>query len=120
MKTFDERLNYIRTKVLKISVSSLATQLEVAPAGITKYEKGEVKPGLDFLEKFCKKYEVSPSWLILGIGEMSPNPNIENPPRGSQSFEISNAIPDQLLYRLENLEESMIDLKRKVRNSVKR
>ena len=66
MGTLQERLNLVRSAMTQ---SELAAQMEVPTNTVGRYERGEFRPDLLFLQKLCTKFDVSLDWLVLGIGE---------------------------------------------------
>lgn len=66
MGTLQERLKLVRSAMTQ---SELAAQMEVPTNTVGRYERGEFRPDLLFLQKLCTKFDVSLDWLVLGIGE---------------------------------------------------
>lgn len=69
MISIDQRLKELREN-LKLSQKELADSLGTLLTTISKYERGENKPSVDFLLKLCEIYNVNLSWLIAGKGSM--------------------------------------------------
>lgn len=64
-----ERIKKIRES-LNLSQKEFAQELGVISTAISKYERGEVKPASDFLDKLYRKFHVNLNWLISGKGQM--------------------------------------------------
>lgn len=69
MSTFPERLKQVRGK---LDQGEMSTQLGIHLTSYGRYERGERSPDLEFIEKVCRTFNVSPTWLILGEGPMRP------------------------------------------------
>jgi phage repressor protein C with HTH and peptisase S24 domain len=62
-----DRLRQIRGKE---SVLSFSKKLGIHRNTLPKYESGERTPDSDLLSFVCKMFNINPSWLLLGEGEM--------------------------------------------------
>lgn len=67
MSTFQERLKQVRGK---LDQGEMSAQLGIHLTSYGRYERGERSPDLEFIEKVCRTFNVSPTWLILGEGPM--------------------------------------------------
>lgn len=45
-------------------------ELNISQQSMIKYEKGEVFPRIDFLDKLCKKYKVTLNYIVYGDSEL--------------------------------------------------
>ena len=70
-------MDEVNQRVMKVighygmSKSSFAQSIEVSPPVITHISSGRNKVGLDVVQKILHNYpELSPEWLILGVGDM--------------------------------------------------
>ncbi|MHB9075595.1 MAG: helix-turn-helix domain-containing protein [Desulfobaccales bacterium] len=70
MGAFQNRLKQIRGKLTQEQIS---TKIDIPVVTYGRYERGEVKPDIEFVEKICMTFNVSPTWLILGEGSMCQN-----------------------------------------------
>lgn len=70
MVEFQDRLKQIRGKLTQDEISS---RLDIHAITYGRYERGERLPDAEFVEKVCRTFNVSPTWLILGEGPMSLN-----------------------------------------------
>ena len=62
-----ERIKAVRGK---LSQEEFAQLLGVHKNSVGRYERGDSTPGMDFAEKVCFVYGVSPEWFLLGTGPM--------------------------------------------------
>lgn len=67
MKTLQERVKHVRGKMTQ---SDFSATLGIPLTTIGRYERGDNRPDLFFLETISLKFCVSLDWLILGVGEM--------------------------------------------------
>ena len=65
---FGERFRWIR-KTTKLTQEHFGQILGVSRQTINAYENDRQRPTLDMMEKVCRDLDVSPSWLLVGIGE---------------------------------------------------
>ena len=83
-----------------LSAVKLAEMIDVQPSAISHIISGRNKPGFDFLAALFARFpDISPRWMILGEGEMSPMlsnadvesaapPVVENTPQSPQPKSI--------------------------------
>lgn len=71
MMNIGEKLKYVR-KALGKNQGSIATDLGTNAGRVCRYERGEMKPTQEILEKFCTLYGVNREWLC---GENVSNDN---------------------------------------------
>ena len=62
--TLGLKLYYLRTREKKVTQSTLARELGIRQATISNLEQDLSKPGLDLLIKFCRYFDVTPTWLL--------------------------------------------------------
>jgi len=67
MSKFQDRLRQVRGKLTQEEISN---QLDIHSITYGRYERGERSPGVEFVEKVCRAFNISPTWLILGEGPM--------------------------------------------------
>ncbi len=48
----------------------MSARLGIHLTSYGRYERGERSPDLEFIEKVCREFNISPTWLILGEGPM--------------------------------------------------
>lgn len=68
-KNFGKRLRQARMQ-LKISQNDFAHHLGFSGSFISDLEYGKSNPGIDFLIKIARLFNVNINWLIFGKGEM--------------------------------------------------
>ena len=97
METFNQRLVYLR-KTLHYTQQYVSEKTSVSQSNYSKYEKGQVEPGLSFVKKIIELYDVDANWLIKGIGDIPFSEEGTN-----------NSDPDQnsILARIEKLEKEV-------------
>jgi XRE family transcriptional regulator, fatty acid utilization regulator len=66
---YGKRLREIRS-VMEMSQKDFAAQLGVSPSFLSELEIGKTKPGYNLLMKLTEKFDISPSWVLLGHGQM--------------------------------------------------
>lgn len=64
-----ERLKEVRAH-MKISQKNFAADLGVAASYLSEIESGKTRPGYNFLIKLADVFNVSPNWILLGMGNM--------------------------------------------------
>ena len=64
-----ERVKDVR-RALELSQKDFAAQLNIAPSFLSEIESGKTRAGYNFLIKMAGVFDVNPSWIILGKGEM--------------------------------------------------
>ncbi len=87
---FGERMRYLRQKD-KLKQDELAEKLNVTRQSISGYETERLFPSIKFVEKMCGLYNVSPWWLLYGVGypiteDIAPKGGIEYPPEREQGL----------------------------------
>lgn len=60
-----ERIRQIRDRVPR---HEFARNLEIGTSTLQRYESGERRPDAELLRRLCRRYKVSPAWLLLGTG----------------------------------------------------
>lgn len=65
---FGERFRTIR-KMAKLNQDAFGLLLGVSRQTINAYENNRQRPPLDMMEKVCALKDVSPLWLLSGLGE---------------------------------------------------
>ncbi len=64
---FINRMNFLMNDVLKITSYRIRKDLGISLSGVYGIMNGKVKPGMDFIARFCTFYGVSANYFILGI-----------------------------------------------------
>ncbi len=89
---FGERMRDLRRKD-KLKQDELAKKLNVTRQSISGYETERIFPSIKVVEKMCGLYNVSPWWLLYGIGypitenrDIAPKGGIEYQPEGEQGL----------------------------------
>ncbi len=62
--TLGLKLYYLRTREKRVTQSTLAGELTIRQATISNLEQDLSKPGIDLLLKFCRYFDVTPTWLL--------------------------------------------------------
>lgn len=65
---FGERFRQIR-KAIRVNQEEFGELLGVSRQTINAYENNRQRPTLDMMEKVCGLQEISPYWLLSGIGD---------------------------------------------------
>ena len=65
---FGERVRRIR-KMAKLTQEEFGQILGVSRQTINAYENDRQRPPLDMMEKMCGEQEISPRWLLTGMGD---------------------------------------------------
>lgn len=66
---YGKRLREIRN-ILDVSQKDFASRLGISPSFLSELEIGKTKPGYNFLVKLAEAFDISPSWVLLGHGQM--------------------------------------------------
>lgn len=61
-----------RKKGIPLKEAQKMSKLDVSQQSLIKYEKGEVFPRIDLLEKMCKLYGVTVDYVLYGESEFAP------------------------------------------------
>lgn len=64
-----QRINNV-LKNSELTVKEFVKKIEVTEQTFYNYTSGRSKPSSDILEKIVKSFDISPSWLLIGEGEM--------------------------------------------------
>lgn len=67
LENFTQRMDYLLKEILHITGYQVKNDLSMSLSGVYSIVNGKVKPGLDFITKFCIKYDVSANYLLMGI-----------------------------------------------------
>ena len=70
----------------KLTQEQISTKIDIPVVTYGRYERGEVKPDIEFIEKVCRTFNVSPTWLILGEGPMRPGEITPGDPIGTLGY----------------------------------
>jgi len=73
-KTLGEKLRMIRGSLTQ---TELAQMLDCPQGYISRYEKGVVKPSIQFIYNLTKNFNVSLDWLLANDGDMYTTPSKE-------------------------------------------
>lgn len=65
LKQLGERLQSLRGRTSRLD---FARHFGISVSSLTRWEKGERQPDLDFLYNVAISYEISSDWLLLGVG----------------------------------------------------
>lgn len=68
--TINERVYYLRKKVLKITQGELGKVCGVGDTAISKLEKGGSKVTERNIKAICNEFNVSYNWLVDGVGDI--------------------------------------------------
>jgi transcriptional regulator with XRE-family HTH domain len=69
MITIGSRLKTIR-EILKLNQKDFGEPINIGLQNISKYERDEVKPSYEALEKITNQYKINLNYLVTGMGEM--------------------------------------------------
>ncbi|MBQ7607987.1 MAG: helix-turn-helix domain-containing protein [Desulfovibrionaceae bacterium] len=72
MTTISKRIVLVRDSLTQ---KDFAEKLGINPNTLRSYECGRSLPNQEVLERVCVQFSVSPSWLLLGKGEMKSKEN---------------------------------------------
>lgn len=67
LEKFIKRMDFLMNDVLKITGYRIKNDLGMSLSGVYSIMNGKVKPGMDFISKFCTFYGVSANYFILGV-----------------------------------------------------
>ena len=102
MNSFSKKLRECR-EAKGWSQSALAKSIGVHHSLIGKYERGEVKPNIDFVQKMANTLETTVGYLL---GETSDNDALKDPAMLKRLNEI-NSLPNRdkecILYAIDGL-----------------
>lgn len=70
MKTINERIYYLRKKVLKISQRELGKILGIGDTAVSKLEKTGSTVTERNIKNICTEFDVSYAWLVNGLGDI--------------------------------------------------
>ncbi len=76
MNPIQERLRLVRGGTTQAEFASLNG---LPLSTYSRYERGATAPDLDFLQSLCVKFDISPTWLLLGVGAMRATSSPETP-----------------------------------------
>ena len=65
-----ERIRQFRKTVTMMTQAEFGEEIGVSRQTVNAYERDRQKPTMNTIEGMCTKYNVSPSWLLTGIGSM--------------------------------------------------
>ena len=93
---FGERFRRIR-KLGGMSQEEFGVALGVSRQTINAYENDRQRPTMDMLERVCKGQDVSPHWLLTGLGEPTTARPYGSPMAGGFHYAISEGelVPEQ-------------------------
>lgn len=74
---FGKRVKMLR-KILAINQKDFAKLFGVSASNLSDVEAGNIKPRFDLMVKIAKKYNVNPSWLFWGEGEVFVKDTVED------------------------------------------
>jgi len=67
-----ERLKEARIRAnITLREASALEMFDISQQTLVKYEKGEVFPRIDLLEKMCKKYSVTIDYILYGTSDLA-------------------------------------------------
>lgn len=66
---FGKRLRKLRGK-LNVTQKEMAAKMGISASFLSDIEKEKAKPGFNFLGRLAEVYNISPSWVVTGIGEI--------------------------------------------------
>lgn len=94
---FGERFRWIR-KTTKLTQENFGKLMGVSRQTINAYEKDRQRPTLVMMEKVCREMEISPRWLLTGIGDPKGESIFAAAVEGGSVLSVSeqNLSPEQL------------------------
>lgn len=69
------KLYYLRTRVKKVTQTTMAKDLRIRQATISNIEQGLSQPSLPLLRAFCRYFDVTPTYLIDEEGGIELGPS---------------------------------------------
>ena len=99
--TINERVYYLRKKVLKITQGELGKVCGVGDTAISKLEKGGSKVTERNIKAICNEFNVSYNWLVDGVGDIFVEDDdsvielLKKDSRVCVEFSIFNDFPDK-------------------------
>jgi len=87
INNMNKRIKKIRL-TLNLCQKDFAQLLETSQSNISKYERGEMKPALDFLINLNEKLNVNLNWVLIGKGHIF----IQNEETGIDIDKIKQAL----------------------------
>lgn len=105
-KKLGERIRKLR-KFLGLNQTELALKMGFqTAAAISKYEKNENEPNLDFLTKLSKMANINLEWLLTGEGPMMRTDSVCRPPPAMQPNTMpKDDIEEKILLMLKGMDE---------------
>lgn len=85
-----ERIKFLRTQELQLTLEKFGERLGVGKTAISKLEKGENNVSDQMFKSICREFNVNPEWLRSGEGEMFNLPEDETAALVSELLEESN------------------------------
>ncbi|MCA8971147.1 MAG: helix-turn-helix transcriptional regulator [Planctomycetes bacterium] len=68
------KLYYLRTRVKKVTQTTMAKELRIRQATISNIEQGLSQPSLPLLRAFCRYFDVTPTYLLDEDGQIELGP----------------------------------------------
>ncbi len=65
-----ERIRQFRKTISNMTQAEFGDEIGVSRQTVNAYERDRQKPTMKTIEGMCTKYNISPSWLLTGIGSM--------------------------------------------------
>lgn len=94
MDAFQDRLKLIRGKLTQDDLSKL---LDIHLVTYGRYERGERSPDGQFIEKICRVFNISPTWLILGEGPMRLDEALSDSARAASPASLDHELLRQII-----------------------
>lgn len=69
------KLYYLRTRVKKVTQTTMAKDLRIRQATISNIEQGLSQPSLPLLRAFCRYFDVTPTYLLDEEGRIELGPS---------------------------------------------
>ncbi len=94
---FGERFRWVR-KTTKLTQENFGKLMGVSRQTINAYEKDRQRPTLTMMEKVCGEMEISPRWLLAGVGDPKGESIFAAAVEGGPVLSVSeqNLSPEQL------------------------
>lgn len=108
MIKFHEQFDYVLREVLNVSGNGVAKSVGAHQGLVNRYRKGLTSPSIEFVQKFCDYYGVSPNWLLLNIEPIMISDI--GPVRGPKKFSKELISKNELKSDLLNLKKSIISI----------
>ncbi len=118
MNELKERIKMISEELFEGNATKFGKSVGSSDTSISNYINGTSFPGFQFLYNVCSQLNISPNWLILGLGEKDLTININNHGNGNtvgiQKVGDNNSSVSQVIHSNELLHTENEALKREI------